>query len=176
MDYSTKIYKIIDGEITPTNDKELNSNDIYIGRDFIDLTIQGAGAQYTIVQAETSKNVAGDRVFHVAWNNTVALKDMTIRYGQHSSGAAGIYNEGSLTLTNCTISDNVTNDKGGGIYSIYGGLTMTNCTVNGNSSAYDGAGIYSYGEILIMTNCTIAETQILIADMVALDFVAGAVL
>jgi hypothetical protein len=61
-----------------------------------------------------------------------------------------------LTLTNCAVTDNISLQDGGGIFSIGGYLTMTNCTVNGNiSTGYDGGGIYIANQNMILTNCTI---------------------
>lgn len=56
----------------------LNSDGIDINRSFTNLTIQGAGAGTTIVQAHASKDTATDRVFNIVSGNTVAIKDMNI--------------------------------------------------------------------------------------------------
>ena len=117
------------------------------------LTIQGAGAGSTIVQAESSSGPATARVFHIIGNDeTVTLENMTIRYGKENPGG-GIYNEGGiLTLTNCTVSENTTN-QGGGLYNI-GTLTMTNCTFRGNTASYHSGGLSNKSGTLTMTNCT----------------------
>ncbi|MBA7648146.1 hypothetical protein ES703_55928 [subsurface metagenome] len=65
---------------------------------------------------------------------------------------AGVYcsNGSSLTLTNCTFSENVVSWYGGGIECwCAGDLTVTNCTFNCNSAG-EGGGIYSFN-----TNCTL---------------------
>ena len=168
----------------------LNSNPIYtnfrgFGSISGGLTIRGAGAGSTIVQAESSPGTATDCVFYIHGSDeTVTLEDMTIRYGHRgiynqygtltltnctisgntidSGGGAGIENyEGTLTMTNCTVSGNTSNSGfGGGIYnSVDGTLTMTNCTVSGNTSNSlldTGGGLYNYGTATI-TNCTFAN-------------------
>jgi hypothetical protein len=85
---------------------------------------------------------------------------------QDSEGDGGaIYNNGTLNLTNCTISNNNTGagGSGGGIYHYLGTLTLTNCSINNNTTGNglerrnggNGAGIFN-GETLILTNCTIS--------------------
>jgi hypothetical protein len=69
---------------------------------------------------------------------------------------AGILNDGTLTLTNCTISGNGTGSwavYGGGIYN-FGTLTLTNTTVSGNAGL-QGAGIDNSGT-LTLTNTTVS--------------------
>ena len=53
----------------------------------------------------------------------------------------------TITLTNCTISSNTSQDEGGGIYN-HGPLTLTNCTISGNTSQDEGGGIYSHTELM----------------------------
>jgi len=72
----------------------------------------------------------------------------------------------TLTLTNCTLSDNSA-DIGGAIsfYNSYGvdypdlgTLTLTNCALSGNSAGYLGGGIYFVGT-LRLTNCTLSSNS-----------------
>jgi CSLREA domain-containing protein len=74
-----------------------------------------------------------------------------------SSPGGGIYNEGRLTMNNCTVSDNRVPERGpkgdgGGIYSS-GDLNMTNCIVSNNSTfnglLNKGGGIYAAGKTTI---------------------------
>ena len=124
----------------------LNSNDIGIHRHFGStsggLTIRGAGAGSTIVQAVAS-GTANDRVFHIyGTDETVTLEAMTIRYGETTESGGGIYvSNTTLTLTNCTVSGNNAGNDGGGIRITSGTITMTNCTVSGNTTTSYGGGI-----------------------------------
>jgi len=77
----------------------------------------------------------------------VAISGVNIRHGlssgDSSSGGGGIYNlDGTLTLTNSTVSDNTANANGGGIWNS-GALTLTNSTISGNNSDPVGAGSFS---------------------------------
>jgi predicted outer membrane repeat protein len=93
------------------------------------------------------------QIFNVASTITVFLNSLTITNGFASGGSGGgIYNGGTLTLTNCTLSGN-SGDFGGGIYSA-GTLTLNQCTLSGNS-AYFGGGIYSAGT-LTLNQCTLS--------------------
>jgi hypothetical protein len=73
---------------------------------------------------------------------------VTANTAQTSSSAGGsgggIYNNGTMTLDNCTVSNNTVNTSlsaggGGGVYN-FGILTVTNCTFDGNQVAAAGSG------------------------------------
>jgi hypothetical protein len=64
----------------------------------------------------------------------------------------------TLTLTNGTLLNNLADDSGGGIENIdEGTVILTNCTLSGNSALY-GAGIEN-GGTLTLTNCTLASNS-----------------
>jgi hypothetical protein len=65
----------------------------------------------------------------------------------------GILNEGTLSLTNCTVSGNTTDIAGGGIWN-GATLTLANSTVSENIAG-DGGGIYNNGT-LTLTNSTVS--------------------
>ncbi len=54
-----------------------------------------------------------------------------------------MYNYGTATLTDCTISGNSANRRGGGLWA-YGTATLTDCTISGNSGT-EGGGVYLAG-------------------------------
>src|SRR5207244_4135800 len=98
----------------------LTSGELLIARN---LTVQGPGAGILTISGN-----GASRVFEV--RAAVNLSGMTI-----SKGGAGILNHGTLTLSNCTVSNNRGSDAGGGIYSDTGGIvTIKNASsVTGNS-------------------------------------------
>ncbi len=84
---------------------------------------------------------------------SVALTGLTLAHGNGFQGG-GVFNDGTLSLTNCIISGN-TAGLDGGIYNDYSGtLTLANCTVSGNSAS-SAAGIWNSGT-LTLTNSTLS--------------------
>jgi hypothetical protein len=114
------------------------------------LTLQGAGA------ASTPSTVS-NRVFWILRGVTVTIRGLTIRYGlvrDSSYGyGGGRLNEGTLTLTNCTVSSNAAHYSSGGGLDNRGTLTLTNSTVSGNS-ADDGGGFFNSGRFNSQTRFT----------------------
>jgi len=112
---------------------------------FKDVTIQGRGAAYTVVQAHERSGQATDRVFHIVEGATVTIEALTIRHGSPTEevrSGGGILNNGTLTMRYCVVSDNLSN-CGGGILNVRGKLTMVNCTVRDNTA--DGKGPPGFG-------------------------------
>ena len=106
------------------------------------------------------------RVMLIEPEATVALHGLTLTGGVEDTGlftqqrGAGIYNnEATLSLIECTISENTARD-GGGIFST-GATTLFSCTLSGNA-ANDGGGIYSDGRgdgsaaTLSLSACTLS--------------------
>jgi hypothetical protein len=129
------------------------------------VNITGLGANKLTV---SGNNAVG--VFYIDSGKTVNIDGLTIANGKANEGG-GIYNEGTLTVTNSTITDNSasgtgiaytdTDGLGGGIYND-GTLTVINSTISGNSADYIGngsggygGGIYNEGSLTV-TNSTIA--------------------
>src|SRR5262245_54544012 len=113
------------------------------------LTIDGAGSGITV-------NGGGNRVFVIEQGFTAGVNALTITGGVAPAifNGGGIFNKGSLLLTNSTVTGN-SGDGSGGIYNANTGLmTMVGDTVNNNTAANTGGGIGNVGELTII-NCTI---------------------
>jgi len=139
-----------------------------------DVTIQGEGPGRTIVQAGETSESATERVFLIGGGATATIKDLTIRHGHPSEcplsgggitnqgtltlenvvvrdnvakSGGGIVNEGTLTLIRCTVRDNVAEGagnkrgSGGGIKNVMGALTIVDSTISGNDAFGKGGGI-----------------------------------
>jgi outer membrane protein assembly factor BamB len=125
------------------------------------LTLIGAGATNTVIQAATTPNSATNRVFLIQSNAVVTIQDVTVRHGSSpggdpytytptTPGGGGILNSGALTLSGVEVTINRTADgqsqswtttpggPGGGIYN-EGTLTLSNSTVAGNSTGVGGS-------------------------------------
>ena len=130
---------------------------ISINRSFKNLTISGAGAKATTLQAASTSSTATNRVFTIANGQTILLSGMTIRYGKTpaNENGGGVYNgTGALTVTNCSFIDNEAASFGGGIYN-EGTVTVSNSTFSGNSASNCGGGYADYDGVKDeITNCT----------------------
>jgi hypothetical protein len=119
-----------------------------------DTTIDGGG-----VITISGGNSVG--VFAVSTGVNFTVQNLTIANGNSAYFGGGIYNDGTVTVTNSTFSGNTSANPeyggaGGGIYSGGGPLTVTNSTFSGNSAANGvGGGIYGWGALTV-TNSTFA--------------------
>ena len=99
------------------------------------------------------------QIFNVASNTFVFLNSLTITNGYSTNNGGGIYNGGTLTLTNCTLSGNSATLGGGGIYNHSGTVKLNQCTLSGNSAsvaiAY-GGGINNIFGIITLNQCTLS--------------------
>ena len=117
----------------------------------VDLTITGPGARTLDVSG-------GGEVepFFVDGGVTASISGLTIDNGSAFDGG-GIYNVGTLTLTDCTVTNNETGESGsgGGIYNL-GTLTVTDSTLSDNTADSFGGAIESNQGSLDVTNSTFA--------------------
>jgi CSLREA domain-containing protein len=107
------------------------------------ITITGRGAANTIIQAAASPNVATWRVFQVTPIGNLTLDGVTVRHGRCNGS--------------CTVVGNVAPDAGGGIYNS-GTLTLTNSLISGNRGSL-GGGVFNNGGILTITNSRISDNN-----------------
>ncbi|MBC8400426.1 MAG: PD40 domain-containing protein [Candidatus Marinimicrobia bacterium] len=132
------------------------------------LTLNGAAADSTIVQAATTIGTASWNVFAISSAN-VTITNVTIRHGYGSRVGGGIWINGDLTLTSCTVSYN-TGRWGGSIFlEPAGSLQLINSTVSNNTTTmfsftggYGGGGIAAYNinnnsNSMDFTNSTISD-------------------
>ncbi len=111
-------------------------------------TVQGPGARLLAVSGNSAS-----RIFSFAADKTSLMSGLTLRDGGQSGlliGATtggGVFNQGTLTLTDCTLSNNGAHGgnalltgsggsgNGGAIYNAVGAtLTLNRCTLSGNSA------------------------------------------
>lgn len=124
------------------------------------VTIAGADAATTIVQAHASATLASSRVMRVAVGANATLTDLTVRHGHADANGrgGGIRNNGVLALINATIQSNLAFLKGGGVYNT-GTLTIDNSTLSENfvlDQDSAGGGVYNTG-VLTILNSTISD-------------------
>jgi CSLREA domain-containing protein len=119
------------------------------------ISLTGAGAASTIIDANQN-----DRVLSVAANRAASVSGLTLRGGYVADQfGGGLYNSGTLTVTNSIISGNqaarlTVNVAGGGAVNL-GTLTLIQSTVVSNSASYSGGGLYNAGVLLLVDRSTL---------------------
>ena len=82
---------------------------------------------------------------------------------EHGTGG-GVFSNGTLNMTDCTLSDNFAGGGGGAVDSVGGTLNMTDCSVTGNrattsppqNTAYGGGVAISASVTAHLTDCTVS--------------------
>ena len=131
-----------------------------------DLTLVGAGADQTIIQAAESSGTANSRVLRIPIGRDVTISGVTIRHGVADSTiprhvvfpatvggivtisyefGGGIHVHGSLTLIDSVVSDNAAG--GGGAIFNGGTLTIINSRIVNNNAEGQGGGIFNGGNL-----------------------------
>lgn len=90
--------------------------------------------------------------------DTLSLRDCTIRDNATQDPGGGVENYGTLDLTNVVIAGN-RGASGGGIYNGGGMLTLTNVIISGNVADGLGGGIFNDGGAVFMRDVTIAGNR-----------------
>lgn len=132
------------------------------------MTIEGAGAGQTIIQAGPNASSGIDRVFDIPADGlAIEISNLTIRHGnasggefEHNGGGIEHSGDGSLIITDCAITDNKVSAMGGGILVLDGTVTINNSTVSNNTSGSAGGGLATpgttYNPTLYVNNSTIS--------------------
>jgi hypothetical protein len=92
------------------------------------------------------------QVFNFASGTTDAISGLTISGGNAGSGG-GIYNAGTLTLTNDTLANNTASNGGGIVNRTSGNLTLIGDTFTDNNAMFNGGALFNLG-IASATNDT----------------------
>ncbi len=130
------------------------------------IEIDGSPSGITIAGGGAGSNFS---VMTVEQGTTVLCNEVTISNGINPSVGGGIDNNGTLTLTNSTVSDNSAG-SGGGIESS-GSLTLIGSTISGNSSVAEGGGIAC--TLLIATDCIFSDNSATMSAGGAIDVANG---
>ncbi|WP_339135702.1 MAG: choice-of-anchor Q domain-containing protein [Candidatus Electrothrix sp. GW3-4] len=115
------------------------------------ITIEGQG--YSI---DGNDSTAVGTVLRISPIGDLTLNETIVTRGNAPIDAGGgIYNEGTLTLSNSMVSGN-TALYGGGICNFDGTVTLTDSTVNGNMANDGGGGIDSHFGTVTLTNSMVS--------------------
>lgn len=137
------------------------------------LVITGAGAKATSIKRESSApplNTPEFRLLHVAATGSLTLNRLALQGGflgfhfpfpfPSPEHGGGILNRGTLTLTNCSLTDNDAeffDGRGGGIYNT-GTVSITKSTLAGNTASV-GGGIGNDSGTVTITNSAIIDND-----------------
>ena len=110
------------------------------------MNVIGPGPSALTVARNGANGTPGFGIFTVSAGAQVAISGLTVTGGLVGTVGGGIDNSGTLTVTDCTLSDNSADglevNSGGGIFNS-GTLTVTDCTLSGNSA--DGSPFFGAG-------------------------------
>jgi len=122
--------------------------------------IEGPGATSLTVARSSDAGTPDFSVFTVDPYVQVKLVGLTISGGEFDFGG-GIYNLGTLTVTDSTVANNSAGQGGGIENDVSASLTIANSTITGNSTldGGTGGGIIDRGGTLTITNSTIVGNQ-----------------
>ncbi len=152
------------------------NEDLNAGGDFditSNITINGAGAINTNIQANAAAGAATERVVNIRASAIVTLSGVTIRNGRFTgtmaanTRGAGIENLGTLTLNNSIVSGNQLNSTtgnpiGAGIHNAGPALTFSNSIITSNvNTRVTGGSAFGGGlSSIVASAITITNTEI----------------
>jgi hypothetical protein len=124
------------------------------------------GGAATLTNCTVSENYDSQNGGGLLNSGTLSMTDCTVSGNSASSGGGGLANiqGGAATLSYCTFRENHTSFIGGGLLNS-GTLSMTNCTVSDNRAVgmaeerVGGGGLYNAGGTLALTNCTVSRNS-----------------
>jgi hypothetical protein len=111
----------------------------------------------------SGQNISGTRPFNIAADTHVTLQNITITEGNAGTEwGGGILNNGTLTLTNSTLSNNLAGYGGSGIVNYSAGtLTVIDSTISNNANSGFGGGIYNYLGAVTLSNTQLINNSAL---------------
>jgi parallel beta-helix repeat protein len=105
--------------------------------------------------SNNSSGYSGGGLFN---KGTATLTDVTLS-GNSATLGGGLITNGMLAMTGCTVSGNSA-ATGAGLVASGGDSTLADCTLSGNSASGDGGGAYNEGQnangTLALVNCTVS--------------------
>jgi CSLREA domain-containing protein len=116
------------------------------------LDLVGPGANILTVSGGGSLSVGS--IFTVTSSANAAFFGITIANGNGDAFGGGIFNDGTVVVSNVAFSSNSAAAGGGGIDVDSGTVTVSDTTFSGNTASVEGGGIFLNGGTLTVTNST----------------------
>ena len=167
INLATNVYQLsIDGNIFALTEDGIDAELDAIGDLDIsdDLTINGAGASATIIDAGGI-----DRIFHIISGASAKITGVMLRNGRtfYSGGGVWATKGTNLNISDCIIANNETiYIAGGGGLSSQGNLTIRNCIIKNNSA-------YSSGGLEIINGTVVIEKSVIHGNLAKTDSGGG---
>jgi CSLREA domain-containing protein len=153
--------------LVATPDEQLNAGGDWNIRS--NVTVNGAGAANTILQAAATPGTATERVLRVHFLGTiVTINGVTIRHGNKVGTSAiedvggGVYNGGAFLHIDSSVITLNSSSRGGGVFA-YGTFNLSFSTVTANSCVSSSAECYGggiSGDQIASLNMTIANSTV----------------
>ena len=90
---------------------------------------------------------------------TLTVNNCTVSFNTCNNSGGGIENEGTLTVSNCTLSNNTASAQGGGVRNS-GTLTVSGSTLSGNTGGYGGGGVFNSGALAVSNSALSGNTAV----------------
>jgi hypothetical protein len=118
---------------------------------------QGTLALNNCTISSSSAVVFGGAVYNFD-DGSCTLTACTMVNNSSGSDGGGVFSNGMTTIQGCTIAKNSGGSGGGGIYNGAGTLAIDNTTISGNTAG-NGGGVYDQVGRMTVTNCTITGNR-----------------
>ncbi|VTT97594.1 Uncharacterized protein OS=Roseiflexus sp. (strain RS-1) GN=RoseRS_4272 PE=4 SV=1 [Gemmataceae bacterium] len=106
------------------------------------------------VAGNTARSGTGGGVS--SFSGTVVATGSTFSGNVGGSGGGAVFNDGTVELTNCTLTGNRVDGSTGGAVTNVAAAILTNCTVAGNSAMFAGGINNFFGGVSTLTNTILA--------------------
>jgi hypothetical protein len=125
-----------------------------------DMSISGPDAEKLTVTRNRAIGTPDLRIFNVTTSGVATFSGLIIADGALHESGAGIQNvnNGTVNITNCTLSNNYSDSNGGAIFNAQSGtVNVTNCTLSNNYSNFNAGGAIFNAQsgTVNVTNCTL---------------------
>jgi DNA-binding MarR family transcriptional regulator len=121
--------------------------------------IKNFGVKLKIDHCRINNNFAVDNAGGIFNDGSMVISNSIIAGNSCYESGGGIYNGKNIILENCILTNNSAFFRGGGFFSNgFGEVTLYNSTIAGNN-AHDGGGIFLEEGNINIYNCTITENH-----------------
>lgn len=132
-----------------------------------DITVQGAGADYTTIDGDYNGT-------SVVTMDAGTLTDLTVTNGLATDGGGLFVSDLAFAISRVAVLDNLAARYGGGVYSTASALGFSDCEILGNTAAGYGGGMYSASGsgLVTLTDSTLAQNTAAYGGGLALGYTA----